>query len=65
MTSFIPSITLPGQVFANPLSSILLPIALGASIGLVVRRMLLCSHGSISVLTVSDDPQPKTLSVRT
>lgn len=50
MTSFIPSITLPGQVFANPISSILLPIALGASMGLVVRRMLLCSHGLIICL---------------
>jgi len=55
MTSFIPSITLPGQVFANPYSSILLPIALGASIGLVVRRMLLCSYGTISLLTIPLD----------
>lgn len=40
MTTYIPSLTLPGQVFANPASSILLPVALGAGIGFVVRRTL-------------------------
>ena len=38
MTSYIPSITLPSQVFAQPAASILLPIALGTGIGFAVRR---------------------------
>ncbi|MCJ1249206.1 hypothetical protein MMC30_006429 [Trapelia coarctata] len=33
MTSYIPSITLPGQIFAQPAASILLPIVLGTSVG--------------------------------
>ncbi|MCJ1280928.1 hypothetical protein MMC26_000246 [Xylographa opegraphella] len=37
MTSYIPSITLPAQVFAQPAASILLPIALGTSIGFAIR----------------------------
>ena len=41
MTTYIPSLTLPGQVFANPAASILLPIALGTGIGFAVRRTLL------------------------
>ena len=38
MTTHIPSLTLPGQVFAQPATSILLPIALGAGIGFFIRR---------------------------
>jgi hypothetical protein len=38
MTSYIPSITLPGQIFAQPAASILLPIALGTGIGFAVSR---------------------------
>ncbi|KAK3172705.1 hypothetical protein OEA41_006029 [Lepraria neglecta] len=37
MTTHIPSLTLPGQVFASPASSILLPIALGTSVGFFTR----------------------------
>ncbi|MCJ1257455.1 hypothetical protein MMC24_005280 [Lignoscripta atroalba] len=37
MTSYIPSITLPGQLFAQPAASILLPIVTGTGIGLFVR----------------------------
>lgn len=33
MTTFIPSITLPYVVFANPAASVLLPITLGNAIG--------------------------------
>jgi len=33
MTSFIPSITLPGAVFAHPAASILLPVAIGTAVG--------------------------------
>lgn len=33
MTTYIPSITLPTQVFLNPVASTLLPIALGTAIG--------------------------------
>jgi len=37
MTSYIPSITLPGQVFAQPAASILLPIVVGTGVGYSVR----------------------------
>ena len=37
MTSYIPSLTLPGSVFAQPAASILLPVALGTGIGFAVR----------------------------
>ncbi|MCJ1458690.1 hypothetical protein MMC28_009064 [Mycoblastus sanguinarius] len=37
MTTYIPSLTLPAQVFAQPAASILLPVALGTSIGFVIR----------------------------
>jgi len=37
MTTFIPSITLPAAVFANPVASVLLPIALGTAVGFSVR----------------------------
>ena len=38
MTTYIPSITLPEQVFAQPAVAILLPVALGLTVGLAVRR---------------------------
>ncbi len=38
MTTFIPSITIPASVFANPAASILLPIALGTAVGYSCRR---------------------------
>jgi len=37
MTTFIPSITLPASVFANPAASVLLPVALGSAVGFTVR----------------------------
>ncbi|RDL38582.1 putative Translocator protein like protein [Venustampulla echinocandica] len=37
MTTFIPSITIPAAVFANPAASILLPVALGTAVGFSVR----------------------------
>ncbi|CAD6505409.1 BgTH12-00900 [Blumeria graminis f. sp. triticale] len=37
MTTFIPSITLPAAVFANPASSILLPVIAGAGLGYSMR----------------------------
>ncbi|KAI9768382.1 MAG: hypothetical protein M1835_006887 [Candelina submexicana] len=37
MTSYIPSLTLPGQVFAQPAAAILLPVALGTAVGFGVR----------------------------
>jgi translocator protein len=39
MTTFIPSLTLPAAVFANPAASILLPIGLGTAVGFSVQRM--------------------------
>ena len=38
MTTYIPSLTLPGQLFAQPALSILVPIALGTAVGFSVRR---------------------------
>jgi hypothetical protein len=38
MTTFIPSLTIPAAVFANPAASILLPIALGSAVGWTVSR---------------------------
>lgn len=38
MATYIPSITLPAQVFATPAISILLPVALGSGVGFTVRR---------------------------
>lgn len=38
MTTYIPSLTLPGQLFAEPAVSILLPIVLGSGIGYAVSR---------------------------
>ena len=40
MTTYIPSLTLPGEIFAQPAVSILLPVALGTSIGFIVSRTL-------------------------
>lgn len=36
MTTFIPSLTLPSQVFAQPATSILLPLLLGNGVGFIV-----------------------------
>ena len=38
MTTYIPSLTLPGQIFVQPATSILFPLALGAGIGFFIRR---------------------------
>ncbi|TGO81598.1 hypothetical protein BPOR_1089g00030 [Botrytis porri] len=38
MTTFIPSLTLPAAIFANPSASVLLPVTLGSAIGFAVRR---------------------------
>jgi hypothetical protein len=40
MTTFIPSLTLPAALFANPAASILFPIAMGTAVGFSVRRKL-------------------------
>lgn len=40
MTTYIPSLTLPEAVFANPAASILLPVGLGLGVGYSVSRML-------------------------
>ncbi|APA05810.1 hypothetical protein sscle_01g005800 [Sclerotinia sclerotiorum 1980 UF-70] len=36
MTTFIPSLTLPASIFANPTASILLPVTLGTAVGFAV-----------------------------
>lgn len=40
MTSFIPSLTLPGQIFAEPAVSVLFPIVVGNAIGYALSRKL-------------------------
>lgn len=40
MTTYIPSLTLPEAIFANPAASILLPVGLGLGVGYSVSRML-------------------------
>ncbi|KAI9647594.1 hypothetical protein NHQ30_003979 [Ciborinia camelliae] len=37
MTTFIPSLTLPGFIFIHPTTSILLPVVLGTAVGFSVR----------------------------
>lgn len=39
MTTYVPSITLPDAVFANPAASILVPVGLGLGVGYSVSRM--------------------------
>ena len=39
MTSYIPSLTLPAQLFAQPATSILLPVVLGTGVGFSVSRV--------------------------
>ncbi len=38
MTTYIPALTIPYSVFANPAASILLPVALGTAVGYSTRR---------------------------
>lgn len=53
MTTFIPSLTLPAAVFANPAASILLPVALGTAVGYSVRRKLqLLNHQLLRMILV-------------
>jgi translocator protein len=40
MTTYIPYLTIPYQVFDNAAASILLPIALGTGVGFSTRRKL-------------------------
>ena len=40
MTTYIPSLTLPAQVFAQPALSILLPVGVGLSIGYLITRTI-------------------------
>ena len=40
MTTYIPALTIPYSVFANPAASILLPVALGTAVGYSTRRKL-------------------------
>lgn len=38
MTTYIPSLTIPGFIFDSPAAAILLPVALGNAIGYLTRR---------------------------
>lgn len=38
MTTYIPALTIPYPVFANPAVSILLPVTLGTAVGYSTRR---------------------------
>lgn len=61
MTSYIPSITLPGQVFATPAASILLPVALGTAVGFSIRRKFLLSVAVTPCLQHSSNEHPRHL----
>lgn len=50
MTTYIPSLTLPAAVFAQPASSILLPVAAGMATGLISQRKLVNTHGQMLVV---------------
>ncbi len=52
MTTYIPGLTLPEQVFAQPASSILLPIMLGTGVGFTMQRM--CTENSQALHNPSD-----------
>lgn len=45
MTTYIPSLTLPAGVFAQPASSILLPVAAGMATGFLSQRKLIDKLG--------------------
>lgn len=38
MTTYIPQLTIPHAVFANPAASVLLPITLGTGVGFSISR---------------------------
>jgi translocator protein len=38
MTTYIPSLTLPQQLFASPAAAVLFPLALGTGVGFSVSR---------------------------
>lgn len=59
MTTYIPSLTLPKEVFAQPAVSILLPVALGTSIGFITRRtyILLLDYTVCSCPCSQGDPE--------
>ena len=42
MSTFIPSLTLPASVFAQPAASILLPVGAGLAVGFLTSRILYC-----------------------
>ena len=62
MTSYIPSITLPGQVFATPAASILLPVALGTAVGFSIRRRFFASDHIVLFSCESSNEYPGHLS---
>ena len=55
MTTYIPALTIPHGVFANPAASILLPIGLGTAVGYSTRRKL---HAMHNMLIFPIDRQP-------
>ena len=64
MTSYISSLTLPASVFTQPAAAILLPVALGTTVGFMMqRRGFRCGEmTSCRVLTCSSDRYPKDIS---
>lgn len=53
MTTYIPSLTLPAQVFSKPAVAILLPIALGTGIGFAITRTSSHPRALVSTLIYS------------
>lgn len=53
MTSYIPSITIPGIIFEKPALSILLPVVLGTSVGFSVQGECTNENLFLAALTLS------------
>lgn len=49
MTTYIPSLTLPAQIFAQPALSILVPVGVGLGIGYFVTRIISPMYKDIDV----------------
>ena len=63
MTTYIPSLTLPEAIFANPAASILLPVGLGLGVGYSVSRMLrsIQSHAAEPQLNLASEADTKNI----
>ena len=61
MTAYIPSLTLPTFLFANPAAAILLPVACGTAIGFSISRTI----NVLLTMALTKTSQPATLNSST